>query len=496
MNYWQYTPYVLPLIGAGILSLSLALSAWWRPPNTGRYAFIALMLSISWWALGYSVELGVSTLSAKIFWTNLQYLGISLVPVSWLVFALQYAGREEWLNRRTISYLLIWPLITQLLAWTNPSHHLFRARAWVQSAGPFPVLEVDFAIGFWLHALYSYLLILLGVYLLVRAQLHARRLYRRQVIALLAASILPWVGNALFIFDLWEEMPAYDLTPFFFSITGLAISWGMLRFQLLEIVPIARETVLENLRDGVLVLDVQNRIADANPAALEMLGRPEQAVVGQSAQHVFSQWPEVKARYRNVVEIQEEITLPSATTPRVYDLRITPLLDSAQKTTGRVVVMRDITVRKAAEEEREILISELNAFAHTVAHELKNPLTMIKAGADLLAGERALQQDAATQNLVRTISHGGAKMGSIIDELLLLASLRQRKDLPLTPLDMAPIVEEALQRLSYLSQKQQAEIIMLGGRLASSARVRAADRGGLGQLSEQRAQIWWLSAAH
>jgi CheY-like chemotaxis protein len=113
-----------------------------------------------------------------------------------------------------------------------------------------------------------------------------------------------------------------------------------------------------------------------------------------------------------------------------------------------------------AEEEREKLIEELDAFAHTVAHDLKSPLCTIVSFADMLEKDYATIPDGERQEYLQMIVRGGHKASSIIDELLLLAGVRKLEEVEMGPLDMASIVAEAQQRLALMIEEHQAEIIL------------------------------------
>jgi signal transduction histidine kinase len=122
-----------------------------------------------------------------------------------------------------------------------------------------------------------------------------------------------------------------------------------------------------------------------------------------------------------------------------------------------VVVLRDVTELKHAEQQREDLIAELSAFAHTVAHDLKNPLGLMISYADLLERELNRAEAGDALDFARTISRMGYKLNSIIDELLILAEARDA-DVALTPLNMAEIVRQACQRLENVIRNSGAEI--------------------------------------
>ncbi|MCK6630224.1 MAG: MASE1 domain-containing protein [Anaerolineae bacterium] len=139
------------------------------------------------------------------------------------------------------------------------------------------------------------------------------------------------------------------------------------------------------------------------------------------------------------------------------------ILDSANLYNA---ALREITERKQAEAalrqqaaELQARNEELDAFAHTVAHDLKVPLGPITGYADILIEDDALLTPNERQKYLQIIARSGRKMNSIIGELLLLASVR-KKEVKSAPLDMAGIVAEAQQRLAHLIEEHQAEIIL------------------------------------
>ena len=262
--YWQETPYTLPLLGAAAVSAALAFYAWRRRSAAGVIPFVGLMLAVAVWSLGYALELASADLSAKLFWAKGQYLGIVTIPVAWLAFVLQYTGRARWLTRRNLFLLAIVPVVTLLLAWTNELHQLIWTSIRLESSGSFSILVLAHGPMFGGIVAYSYLSLLLGSALLFLALFGAPRLYRGQVIAGLIAVLAPWVGNALYISGL-NPFPYLDLTPLAFTVSGLAVAGGLFGFRLLDIVPVARDVVMESMGDGVIVLDTQNRVVDRQP---------------------------------------------------------------------------------------------------------------------------------------------------------------------------------------------------------------------------------------
>ncbi|MDZ4230546.1 MAG: histidine kinase N-terminal 7TM domain-containing protein, partial [Dehalococcoidales bacterium] len=200
---------------------------------------------------------------------------------------------------------------------------------------------------------YSYFLILAGTLALIQRLFRSPRLYRSQSIALLAAVATPLVWNVLYISRL---LPAYriDLTPSAFAMSGLLIGWGLFRFRLFDIIPVARDSVIENMSEGVIVLDVQNRLIDINPAGQRIIGYPLSAVIGQPFASVLASYPEIVERSyvsATTIEAYAEVAIEKEGTRHHYELHASPLRDRRGRIIGRLIMLRDITERQEKEKQ-------------------------------------------------------------------------------------------------------------------------------------------------
>ena len=462
----QNLPYVVVSFIAAAVALLVAIHASRQRAAPGRVYLVLLMLAVATWALSTAGEFAAVAVPAKIWWSKITYFGIVCVAPLWLLFILGYGQRHEWLTPGKTALLWIVPLITLGLVFTNEWHHLIWPKITPASGTPGAMLIYDHGIGFWVEWTYSYLLLLMATILLVRTILRPPRLHRRQALVLLAGAAMPWVGNALYIAGL-VPLPGLDLTPIAFALIGIAAIVGFLRFQILDLVPVARDRLVENMSDGVLVLDAQNRVVDINPTACRVIRCDAARVIGQQAGVVLAAWPELVARFRDVPEAQAEISLEGPAGSLWLDLRISPLYDRRGRLTGRLIVLHDVTARRQAEQvlqeyarELEARNTELDAYAHTVAHDLKGPLSAIIGYSSLLETDVGRRPPEDTKAALRTILQSGYKMRNIINELLLLASVRRMDDVPTRPVDMVAIVSEVRMRLSTEIAARQAEIVL------------------------------------
>jgi PAS domain-containing protein len=282
---WNQFAYTLSLLIAAAISVALAFYAWRRRDVPGAETLAFLMSATAVWAFGYALELAIPGIAGKIFWAKVQYLGIITVPVAWLAFALQYTGRTRWLTRSWLALLSGIPLVTLLLALTNEAHNLIWSNTEIARTGSLVLLGLEHGAWFWVYWTYSYLLMLCGSVLIVSRLARSADLYRKQSSALLAGVAVPWVANGVYVLGL-TPVPGLDLTPFTFLLSGAMLSWGLFRYRLLDIVPVAHQAIIEGMRDGVAVLDLQGRIVEINPAALRILDVPAPGAIGRAAEEI------------------------------------------------------------------------------------------------------------------------------------------------------------------------------------------------------------------
>jgi len=211
--------------------------------------------------------------------------------------------------------------------------------------------------------------------------------------------------------------------------------------------------------EGILIHD-QGRVLDANQALLDMFGYRFEETVNKSMLQFLT--PGTRGQVQ--AAMQAEIEMPYEATGVHRDGSEFPIEICAKTIVheGRVVrvaAVRDITERKRTEAEREQLIRELDEFARTVAHDLKNPLNLVMAYVHLLLEDAGVMCPGEVRSYLKEIASGGFKMNSIIDALLLLAQMRQAA-VQFEPLDLTVIVVEAWDRLALLREEHNAELIL------------------------------------
>ncbi len=459
---WYIALYiVVTFVTAAMLTL-LAVYAWRHREAPGATAFAVLLTLVIFWSLAAVLEV-LTFGEASQFWYNLKYIGLAGAPPALLAFALSYTGQRRWVTRQTLAALAVIPIITQGIIWTNPWHHV-----WILAEG-------GRGAWFWVHTTYSFVLVFIGLTLMGLAILRAPALRRWQVILLLLGLLIPIGVNILHTFGIIPYI--VDLTPIAFTAAMVAFAWTIYRHRLFDLTPLARDVLIDSMQDGMVVLDTDYRIVDHNPAARTLMGADiEQALIGQ----VFPAWTTLISHVNPMAVTETELALPPSGSARdrgmqrIYEVTITPLYDHRQMLAGFLLRLHDITERKQAENairqyarelerrnaELDTRNAELDAFAHTVAHDLKNPLAVLVGFSTLLESRLAhMPTEKVYANLTR-ITQTGNKMTNIIDELLLLSSVRKMDEVETGPLDMASIVAEARDRLVDMTTHAQGTIVV------------------------------------
>lgn len=357
---WHLSPYVIGVALTTVLSLGVAFSALQQRDRPGGLALAFLMFAVAEWAGCYVLEANAVTIPLKVLWSQVAYIGTMATGPCVLHFAMAVTRPRRQLS--LIHLALIWaiPAITVVLAFTNGSHHLIwdtltfaddSHRILVYGRGPW----------FFVPVVHVYVLLAFSTLLLVGAARRFHRLYRRRALTILAAALPPWLLNGVYI-AFPSVLGRLDWTPVAFAVTGALLVWSLGELQLLELVPVAREHVVESIEYGVMVLDVQGRIIDVNPAVGWLLGargnterrRSERGLVGRRAAEALPgalgdavasalPLPPAGDSWQDVAS-EGEAPLDG----RTIAWRLTPLRPKVRSQPGHLLLLRDVTVQRRA----------------------------------------------------------------------------------------------------------------------------------------------------
>ena len=342
----DYTPTVFLLVAGLPLALYLLWNGWRSRTKPGALPFVVVMLLSTTWTIEATLELLSADLSTKLLWADLQYLSIAFLPVACLAMAVDYTGNAAWLTRRNLSALCLVPLITVGLTWTNGHHHLMRATVWLDTSGSHPVIGRTFGPWFWVHSAYSYLLLFVAMAFLVHALLSRPPLYRKQPAFLLAGLGIPVLWNLFYLLT-QRLLPTFDYTPAAFALGDLVMAWGLFRFRVFNLVSVARDSLLENMGDGLIVLDGDELVADLNEAARLLVGRPAEHILSKPIAECWPAWELMVEPYKAGAS-EAAVSIGSGSERRDYEVKISELRGRACSL-GRLLVIHDVTDRSVLE---------------------------------------------------------------------------------------------------------------------------------------------------
>ena len=427
----RFTPIILPVLIAALIAIFLLVYTWQRRAMRGARPLLPLLLGIVIWLVGSTIEGLFFTYESRLFWSNIQYLGIVMVPTAWFVFSLFFTDRTSSLSGQQLTLLSLMPAMTLLLVWTSPWQTFFRVSLALNTSGTYPYWEWTPGPGFWLHTAYSYLLLLAGVIILVQAYRQSARLHRRQIGSMLLGASAPWIANILFVVLRGSYI---DYTPIAFLVTGAMVTWGIFKVGLVEITPIIRKRVIDEMQDGMLVLDEQNRILEANPAILGMMD-VQGEVLGKSITEVLARWPELLVQFQGKVYAQAEIGLPLAgRDTRFYQISLSPLHNRKGQQTGRLIMAHDITRQKQTEasllEAKEVAEAANRAkstFLATMSHELRTPLAAIIGYSELIQEKSELWGYEKIVPQLGQIGTAARNLNSLIGNILDLSKIEAER---------------------------------------------------------------------
>lgn len=349
-------------LGAGAAAyLGLAWYVWLHRRAAGGRALVVILLSVVVWSICYSFELLTHTAVAARFWSGLKFIGIvGLAPAFW-AFAMEYTGRAVHVRRRTFGLLSIEPvLVLASLAVPATSNWIHTYTPAQLSAPYLPQAPVaDAGPLFWPHAAYTYGVVMVAMVILVLRLARVTRTYRRQAVAMSVACLTPIVGNLV-----WNADPmvtaGVDPTPFLFAVTAVVLVWGFFRLRLLDLVPVARGQIVEQMIDGVLVLDLYGRVVDANPAGVALLGTRRNDVVGRYVRDLLPLAGVLLERHVAGGTTRGDVSLRDRPGRGSRDLAmsLTSLADRSGTEAGRLLMVNDVTERMSIQRRLTELLAE------------------------------------------------------------------------------------------------------------------------------------------
>lgn len=440
---------------SALFAFALVFILWKRRYSDGVIFMILFEFAASLWAITDGFEHAATSLPLKMLWSQIGYIGSSTTTVFFLLFTLSYTQFNKFVNPVVVGILMLIPTITIMLVFTNPHHQLI----WESVDFYRDTNDSTYNYGkwFWFFAFYEYIVLITAIIILFLGTFRFYKIYKIQLIYLIIAAVLPLATSLFYVFKLLPIRA--DLTPIALIFSGILSAIGIYLKRMFEVVPVARIQTIKNLSDGIIVVDMDDRIADVNQAFVNILNTSRAEVLGRPFRRfskLFLDEDEIPSDRGYLTET----TIKTSNGVNHFEVKYSPVTNAKDQLIGRIFLLHDISMRKNALDasvqsnillkneilENERLIADLDAYARSVAHDLKNPIGGVIGLTEFIKEDILNQKQDQAFELLDILNEQGHKMLTIVDELLLLSRIR-KEDIKPIQIDMQSIVNEAINRL-------------------------------------------------
>jgi PAS domain S-box-containing protein len=439
----EYHPIILPFVVSLIITACLAAYAV-RKPNAAAKAFAMLMVALTVQTFCYTIGLSIGTLAGKIFWLKMKYLGAAPAPVLWFVFALRTTNKERWLGKPLRLILLTFVAITWLVVFTNDYHHLMWKEVFL--APGIPEEKATHGVYFLVYAGSTHLFTLISVVLYANHYRTTPAFFRKQALLLMLGGFLPSGSHMVETLLGIDFIPQVDEVIFIFLLSGILFALALFRYGALNLIHIAHNLVVQNISAGIIVLDVFGRVVDLNPYAQELFGTTHAQAVGKTIKDAPAAWRDLE-----LIDGSKEITVPCRGEQAYYFAQASEIKENNGSRAGQAIMLFDITARKNAELQLELLANTLRESNDQIAaqaaqlelqneylkenvrlreeverisrHDLKTPLNSIIAVPRLLREQKHMNSE--DEELLTMVERAGYRILSMVNMSLDLLKIEQ-----------------------------------------------------------------------
>lgn len=356
-----------------------------------------------WYASEIALLLTTATVWSEA-WFHLIFVGVAITIAGWGIFAITFTGYGGRYSRPAIWTLLVIMLVDSAIILTNPFHERFFSNftvdetAWgiTETAGTLWVI----------HLGYSYVVMVGGIVLVLALLYRSQSIYREQGYAIIAAGILPLVADMIYQFELLQ----LELTPLAIAASGALLGWAVFRFKFMRIAPVAQDTIVENIQDGILVLDRDGSVVEINDraAAIFDIDPANRSTIDRST--LTTAVPAFAVAYDELTEDRMQ-TVDFSHDDSHFEVTLTTLFDHHDRRVARQFLFHDVTAQRQYQQILEQQNEQLDQFARVVTHDLRNPLNVARARLELA------REQVSDENLEH-VDKAHDRMESLIDEML------------------------------------------------------------------------------
>ncbi len=443
-------------IYAVILCISIAMclitsiSCFRRRPALGALPLGILLLSVAIASFFQVLVFVFQGFSDKLFVSNLRYIGVELIPVSFLALTYEHTKKSSFFKMKRALPLLSIAFMFFLLLATNQYHFLFYSSVSVQGS----ILILGNGIGFWLNIIYIYFLTIVGVIYLLTDLLKYSAPSRRQTIFLLLSAIIPFMLSMISNFNI-VRTGNIDITPLAFSLTGLSSFFCLFRLRMFDVIPIAKGELFESLQDSVIILDKSNIILAINKQALKLFnsvfgGASVGDYTGRPVIDVFGAIKDFTPNLSDQEFLNEKVCINVGDETKYFYLFKNPIFNKKGKFTGSLIVLKDISElelalceAKSSQKAAEAANQSKSRFLANMSHEIRTPMNAIIGISDILYSTEMPAEEQ--QKNLKILMSSATSLLSLLNDILDYSKIEAGKlELEHTVFHLKELMEEAV----------------------------------------------------
>jgi PAS domain S-box-containing protein len=311
------------------------------------------------WVIGSALSYVSPGQYPTYFWEQFMYIGILFLTPIWFKFVHQWTGKS---SKRVYYIFFAISLFLIIIVFTDSIHHLVWSSVEYKTVGNYLTMSVEYGLAWWGIWIYSYTLLVSGAFIVVTGILNFAKLYKYQAFVILLGTFIPLFTHILYSFQfLPKNLLGIDFTPIAFIFTSIIYFWGINKFKLIDMIPIARDALFENMKDPVVVVDDDDRIVDMTSSMIKLLniqGKSKQ-IIGKNWSEIFNKnFKKIEAEKNNKL-VNSDISLTRDGVNYFYNIQTNHLYDDRENFEGKIISFRDISETKKTGEELKKINKEL-----------------------------------------------------------------------------------------------------------------------------------------
>ena len=339
----SFTTYMLLLVGMGFALLGAYAIGLRRNRFTFFFTMVVYLQAV--WNVSLYVELTAESMSLRILCNQVKYVAALWIAQNWLAMLQALSGKRlKWLNRWVWGVVLLFPVVGTVLIVSMQHNDWLRYGFEMAQNGPFYTLIYQRTSLDHVFSMGGNILGILILGAMLQLLWSAKGKSKSQMLLLFLSFFVAWVPSMLFALGI-TPVKDMNILPFIVGISGVLMAWAVLGYRILDVVPIAREWLVDHLRGGVLVLDALDAISYVNKTCVEMLAVPADCV----GRHwrILPEHLHAIVQLGRGLECGQQLEREFCFRDLWFDVSVDSLSQAADRQIGVMFVFRNVTRSKA-----------------------------------------------------------------------------------------------------------------------------------------------------